>query len=337
MNLNKLQYTTFTVLLIALIIIFLLVAKSILAPLLIALYIATALWPAHKKLKKATRSNILSASLIVMVLGTIFSIVVLTFSYQANKLLKDFPNLTERMDHSLKVVKQNIPKKFNFNLNLSKEEIKEQIMGAAKGILGYTSSFLSEVNAFMSGLVLIPIYVFCLLIYHDQFKIQVKKVLPYFGFTTPLFIESFKEIIQNYLKGLSLVTLILGASSSLVLMAIGVPYAIFLGFFVGFCCIIPYVGILISGLFVMFISYLTQNSLQNIFIIFLSFGLIQFIEGNFLTPKIIGEKVNLNPMLGIIALLVGAEIWGIVGMLLSIPTAAILQQMYTNINTQSKI
>ena len=116
MNLDKLQYVTYSTILVALAITFLIMAKSILVPLLIALYIATALWPIHKKIKGLLKSNILSAAIIVLVLGTVFTIVILTFSLQANTLLEDFPNLTERMDQSVEVLKQKLQNKFNFNL-----------------------------------------------------------------------------------------------------------------------------------------------------------------------------------------------------------------------------
>jgi predicted PurR-regulated permease PerM len=73
---------------------------------------------------------------------------------------------------------------------------------------------------------------------------------------------------------------------------------------------------------VLVLSYATQGSPTTLLFIIGLFALIQFIEGNFLTPSIVGDKLNVNPLVAILALLIGGQIWGIVGMILAIPTVA---------------
>jgi predicted PurR-regulated permease PerM len=60
------------------------------------------------------------------------------------------------------------------------------------------------------------------------------------------------------------------------------------------------------------------------------FGFVQFLEGNLITPNIIGSKVNINPLAAIIALIIGGKVWGVVGMILAIPICGILKIIFSH-------
>jgi predicted PurR-regulated permease PerM len=73
---------------------------------------------------------------------------------------------------------------------------------------------------------------------------------------------------------------------------------------------------------------LTKDSLFYPLAVIVCYQVIQFIEGNILTPRIVGRNVNLNPFITILGLLVGASIWGVAGMILIIPVMALLRQIF---------
>ena len=88
---------------------------------------------------------------------------------------------------------------------------------------------------------------------------------------------------------------------------------------------IPYVGITIGATFPALVALLTKDSGWYALGVIAVHGIVQFLEGNFITPKITGSKISINALAAIVALLVGGKIWGIAGMILAVPTVGILK------------
>jgi predicted PurR-regulated permease PerM len=133
-----------------------------------------------------------------------------------------------------------------------------------------------------------------------------------------------KSIIQGYLVGLFTQFAIVAILNSIGLLVIGIEYAILLGITGALLNIIPYIGGLMSvSMFVIF-TLITKSPVYLLYVIGL-YILIQFIDNNFVVPKVIGSKVKLNALVSIIAVISGAALWGIHGMFLSIPLIAILK------------
>ena len=116
--------------------------------------------------------------------------------------------------------------------------------------------------------------------------------------------------------------LILASLNSIGLWALDVPYPLFLGFLTAAFSIIPYIGVVVGGVLVLAVSYAAQGSLSTLALIAALFAVIQFIEGNFITPYVVGNKVNINSFMAILVLLAGGQLWGIAGMIIAIPTTA---------------
>jgi predicted PurR-regulated permease PerM len=121
---------------------------------------------------------------------------------------------------------------------------------------------------------------------------------------------------------------ILAILSSVALLIMGIKHAIFLVFLPHLMNLIPYVGPLIAAVLPISYALLTTDSLFYPFAIFMAFNLIQILESNLLTPKIVGSNVSLNPLVTFLALLIGGTIWGVIGMILFIPTTAILKKLF---------
>jgi predicted PurR-regulated permease PerM len=112
------------------------------------------------------------------------------------------------------------------------------------------------------------------------------------------------------------------------LLIMGVPYAFFFGAFASVLTIIPYIGILIGALLPALFVLVQTGSLIDAVIVVGIFTFVQFLEGNFITPNITGSKVSINPFAAILALILGGEIWGAAGMILSIPVIAMLKVVF---------
>ena len=89
--------------------------------------------------------------------------------------------------------------------------------------------------------------------------------------------------------------------------------------------IIPYVGTLIGGLLPLTVALLTKDSWVYPVAVMGIVGLSQFLEGNFITPKVVGSSVSLNPLASILALVAGGMLWGIAGMILAIPLMGMIK------------
>lgn len=132
------------------------------------------------------------------------------------------------------------------------------------------------------------------------------------------------RIISGYLRGQALVCLALGSFYSLGLWLVGLKLGILVGFIAGLISFIPYVGS-ISGFLIAMVLVVTQyGTLPKILAVVAVFLIGQFLEGNFLTPKLVGENIGLHPVWVMFALLAGGVLLGLLGMIIAVPVAAII-------------
>jgi len=137
-----------------------------------------------------------------------------------------------------------------------------------------------------------------------------------------------QQVMQDYILGLFMVIVIVAFLNTLGLTVIGIRYAVFFGFLAALLTIIPYVGIFIGSLLPILYALVTTDSLFYPVAIAVVFWLVQVLEGNLITPNVVGNKVQLNPFAAILALLVGGAIWGPAGMILFIPFVAMLKVVF---------
>ena len=137
-----------------------------------------------------------------------------------------------------------------------------------------------------------------------------------------------ENVVRGYIVGLFMVIVIVGALNTIGLAIIGIEYALFFGVLAALLTIIPYLGIFIGSLLPIVYALLTKDSLWYPLGVAAVFWCVQFIEGNFITPNVVGNKVSLNPFAAIIALFVGGAVWGPAGMILFIPYLALLKVVF---------
>lgn len=301
------------------------VSKIILAPLLLAVLISVALYPILNWIQKRITSRILSVSLLIFVLSTLLGAILYLMVLQFANFYEDYPNISNKLSHLLKQVEGVIKSELglsSFNLAEMTQENSAEILssGANNSILSILKSF----TGLLTYLILIPLYIFLMLYYKPAIKRLVQISLEKLEIKATTVIKETSVLVQNYLKGMFTVMVILGFLNSLGLLLLGVPYAFILGFMVAIFGIVPYIGTLMGSVLVLIVSFLSQGDYLTLLYIVILFASIQFLEGNLLTPKIVGNKVNVNPFIAIIALLIGDQIWGVVGMIIALPSASII-------------
>lgn len=132
------------------------------------------------------------------------------------------------------------------------------------------------------------------------------------------------RIISGYLRGQALVCLALGSFYSLGLWLVDLKLGILVGFIAGLISFIPYVGSISGFLMAMVLVVSQYGTLPKILEVIAVFLCGQFLEGNFLTPKLVGENIGLHPVWVMFALLAGGTLLGLLGMIIAVPVAAII-------------
>jgi predicted PurR-regulated permease PerM len=129
--------------------------------------------------------------------------------------------------------------------------------------------------------------------------------------------------VGGYVTGNLLISLIAGASATVVLLIMGVPYAVALGLLVALLDLIPLAGATIAAVLVATVAFLHSVPAEIVVVVF--FIVYQQVENHFLQPVIYGRTVQLSPLAVLISVLIGAELAGVLGALAAIPVAGSIQ------------
>ncbi len=209
-----------------------------------------------------------------------------------------------------------------FNNILSKIDITE-FSKYAKGVINITSSVI---NLFIG--IIVSVY---MLIDKERIietskhltRILLKKE------TSEKIIKvvaKVNEIFSKYIFCLLLDALFMAVVSTIVLSLIKVKYALILGLMIGICNLIPYFGAIISGVSSVLITLLTGGILKAIWAA-IGLGLLQQIDGNFVGPKIMGQMLNVSPLWIIFAVTLGGGLFGVGGMIISVPLLMVIKMI----------
>jgi predicted PurR-regulated permease PerM len=141
---------------------------------------------------------------------------------------------------------------------------------------------------------------------------------------TVSFMHDIDGVIGGFVRGQVLLAVAVGIAGTIVLLAVGVPYAILLGTIAGVVSIIPLVGPIAAALPVLVIAFFTVG-LVKLIIVAVLYVLILVVQQNVLTPLVVSKSVGVTPLVVFLALLFGSEAFGILGALLAIPVAGIIR------------
>ena len=100
--------------------------------------------------------------------------------------------------------------------------------------------------------------------------------------------------------------------------------SLFIGIVAGYANLVPYLGILLGLIPASFLTYIHYQEWFPVFMVMGVFGVVQSLEGMVISPRLLGEQIGLHPVVLMIAILVGAEFFGLLGVLLAVPVAAVV-------------
>ena len=322
--------TVFIALLIIIIIFFMIVAKTILVPLLVSGYIAMLLTSSCNRLERRKIPRSIAAAICLLLFITVIGGVFFLIYLQVRGFMADLGDgLTEKLNTFVIEANRWCMDTFGFDLGMPRGfEMKKAVEIAQPEEGGTTQLVFSTLNT-ISNIILLPVFIFFLLIYRDHLAVFVTKVFSKQDNTFLLDkLTSIRKIVHAYILGAGKVMLILAVVNTAVLFALGIKHAIFFGVLAGMLNIIPYLGPSLGAILPFLFALITKDSLFYPMAVVVAFTLIQLLEGAVLTPKITGGNVSLNALVTFLGLLIGGAIWGILGMILIIPTIAIMKKLF---------
>jgi putative heme transporter len=302
---------------VALIITGLVLISNIVIPLAFAALFAVVLNPPVAQLEKKT-GRILAIVIVLLGAFILIGLIMWFIINQLTSLVASLPGLEEQFTTFITQASNSL----NQLLDISTEEQMQMLKDGLANLSTYTGELLMSTSYLAYFFLQVPIYIFLFLLYREKFK---EFFLAFTSSTELTWRKEIEGVIRGYISGLTIVVLIAGALNSIGLLLLGIEHAIFFGFLSGALTMIPYVGITIGATLPALLALVTKDSIWYAVGVVGIHAVVQFLEGNFITPKITGSKISINALAAILALLIGGKILGIAGMILAVPCIGILK------------
>lgn len=321
---------------------------GVLGPFLFSIVMAYLLNPLVSWLEKHRLKRALASLLVLLVfmLGlTILGIflvpqLVSEIGDLINKTVTALPQVRDWLQNTVLPSLSRLPVDFEKLQNALLEDLPSKLQAVLGTVLRGALNFTATTSAVLGQLlnaILIPVLTYYFL--NDGQQLWEQFVLRLFPEERRAIVQHRVEIAEGmmsgFLRGQVTVMTIVGILTGVGMALVGVPYALFVGLMSGLLNIIPYIGLLISLILTLVVALFTPNPFATMIKAAIVFAIVQGLEGSVISPKIVGEKVGLHPMIVILSVLVGAQFFGFWGLLLAVPVAGIIN-VFVNLKKASE-
>ena len=217
--------------------------------------------------------------------------------------------------------------------------IQQQAEGLDYDLQSIATGFLNSVSALLGNAALVIVYVIFLLIEENFVPGKLKNLVFKSNGKATLrdIIPRISKSVNTYFTVKFVTSLLTGVLSYIVLLIIGVDFAVLWAFLIFLFNFIPYVGSLVATLLPSFFAIFQFASLLPFLWVFISVEVIQILVGNYIEPRIMGKTLNLSPLVVLLSLAFWGSIWGVVGMILSVPIISVLVIILSHFPTTRNI
>ena len=216
-----------------------------------------------------------------------------------------------------------LPPVFEGIENIIMDSIVKLELWVSDSLTSFVGGIISVVSKLVS-IILIPILVMYFLVHKLYFREIVKKLIPTKYREDTLYLASVIDLsLKQFIKGRLLMSLYAGVMTTILLLVLGIEFPFVIGFITGIADIIPYIGPFLGYLPAIFFAAISEPI--KILWISIFWVIIQWTENNIVAPKIIGENMGMHPMIILLSIIIGGGIFGVFGMILSVPLVAIIK------------
>lgn len=307
--------------------------KSLFIPLLIALFIAMILRPlvTFFESKGFSQTNIITSIFLSFFTITIISFIILIplLSEQITSFSTKLPEIIAVLQDKVIALQNSMDNKLPFlDLSALAQSSKDSFTQNLDGAGGMLGSYISNFMNLLTFSLLVPFFAFFILKDMHLIKKTLLSYIPnkYFEIVALLFYK-IGNSIQLYIRGQLIDASFVGIATGIGLTIVGFPYALLVGLIAGIGNFVPYFGPILGAIPAILIILVTPEwaTGSGIGLVIGVFLFVQVIETIFVYPAAVGNSVNLHPLIVVLALLIGGELAGILGMIVIIPTVAILK------------
>jgi predicted PurR-regulated permease PerM len=313
---------------------------DVILPFVLGGAVAYLLDPIADRLERMGASRVVAVSIIalftVLLVVLLFLLVIPLLVQQTTQLIATTPALFAELQSWLTA---QFP-----NAMDAESTIRTQLLRLGQALSDSAGAILNQVLTSARSLVsivllfvVVPVVAFYLLLDWDRMVARFDQLLPRdHAPTIRALVAEIDRTLASFIRGQGLVCLILGTGYAVGLMAVGLNFGLVVGFVAGLISFIPYVGTLLGGVTALALAlfqYWGAIPLEDggfatdwlrIGLVAAVFGIGQFIEGNILSPKLVGNSVGLHPVWLIFALSLFGTLFGFVGLLVAVPVAAMI-------------
>jgi len=306
--------------------------KVVFVPLLFSIIFAVMLYPFCQRFEKFGFSKGLSAFVAVF-LGTLcLALLGYLILRQVSVFLQQIPELSAKSNKIIENIQEYAARNLRMKKTNFADNLQIQITELPGRVAGVLANSLPFILSLLIDIFLVPLYVFFLLYYRHFFLEFSYKVFPD---SEKILIddtlEKLEAVIKGYIFGQFLDIIIIGAVNTIALYLLGIAYPIILGFGLAFLCIIPYLGMVVGSVIALIVAILTTQTTWQPVTAFFVLWVIHIIDSNVVAPSVIGARISINPLVAIFILFLFGELWGLSGLFLAFPLAAILKVIFDTV------
>lgn len=297
--------------------------KVIFIPLTFGFIIAILLKPLCAWLEKHGMSRLLSILTTFFSILMILSVAALLFGQRILSIFSEIQNfgnkISELFNETLSLAERYIPIEQFREMNLNDPLLKSLV--GENGLLG---NAFSSLTTLLTYLLFIFLFSFFMLLYRHAFR---HFFLSHFSNQKKGFIilKEVQQVVQGYFYGLIIIITILSILNSTGLWLLQIDFPLFFGISSALLTIIPYLGTTIGAVIPILYALINYDGIWKAIFVLILYISVQALEGNILTPNIVGPKASINPLFALLAIVTGGVFWGIPGMILFLPMLAIIK------------
>jgi predicted PurR-regulated permease PerM len=300
--------------------------SSFLITLIFGVFFASLVSPLASLLEKIKTPRVLSALAATMVIFVVVGGIMYLFFYQLTLFITDISQIRSELQSFINTAQVWITDAFNLSLEEQKRIWQDRSGQLLNQLESTVTSFLGNLANSVFNFLVLLVYVFLFIYYRKKFTTFIMLYTPDDKHEkTSKIINKVSKVVYHYLWGRAQVMTLLAIMYYIAFLIFDIPYAVLLTIFGALITIIPYLGPFISGLLPILFAIIYIDELGIVILFTAIIITIQLIESYVLEPLVIGSEVKLNPLMVIIAVIMGSMIWGLSGMILFVPIFAMFK------------
>ncbi|MFP4620112.1 MAG: AI-2E family transporter [Bacteroidales bacterium] len=296
-----------------------------LKPLTFGILLASLMMPFCNFLESKGINRIFAAIISTFVLFIVIGAILSLFIFQLNQFVLEISSFGNELKSFIRDVQDQIASLTNLSIERQSNILQKRSEEFLGNIETYVTQFIRGLINSLIDLLIILLYVILLLLYrkkiHEFIMMYVRKEKK--DDSTEA-LGKINKIVFHYLWGRAQIMVLLAIMYYITFLVFDLPFAVLLVIFGTLITIIPYFGPFVSGLMPILFAVIFFENIQSVLLFTVIIIIIQLTESYVLEPLVIGKEVKLNPLIVILAVILGGLIWGIAGMVLFVPIFAMI-------------